>query len=140
MTGKFHRVLFVWMTLFGILLMTGGCAQVKEETGEKKDIDFTVVRENEIPEDLLADIEENKKEGFHTVFRDTEYLYIAVGYGEQQTGGYSVAVEKLYALEENIHLRTKLIGPKKGEQVHKASSYPYLVLKLELREGKVVFE
>lgn len=140
MTGKFHRVLFVCMTLLGILLAAGGCTQVEEETGEKKGVDFTVVRESEIPEDLLADIEENKKEGFHTVFRDTEYLYIAVGYGEQQTGGYSVAVEKLYAMEENLYLRTKLIGPKKGEQVHKASSYPYLVLKLELREGEVVFE
>ena len=46
MTGKFHRVLFVCMTLLGILLAAGGCTQVEEETGEKKDVDFTVVKES----------------------------------------------------------------------------------------------
>lgn len=140
MKGKIRNGLVVWMMLVGILLSVSGCSKEEEAFGEKRKIEFTVVRESDIPQDLLSDMEACKKEGFRTVFRDTEYLYLAAGYGEQKTGGYSVAVEELYTMDGKIHLKTKLIGPKKGEKVNKANTYPYLVLKLELREETVEFE
>lgn len=138
--GKIRRGLAVWMILTAIALCAAGCCQGEVEEGEKTKIDFTVMRETEIPKDLWNDMEEQKAEGFRTIFYDSRYLYLAVGYGQQETGGYSVCVEELYVVDEKIHLKTKLIGPKKGEQVHQANSYPYLVLKLEFREGEVVFE
>ena len=138
--GKIRRGLAVWMILTAIALFAGGCTQEKKTDGEKRKIEFTVVRESEIPQDLLSDMEACKKEGFRTVFRDSSYLYLAVGYGEQKTGGYSVAVEELYTLDKRIHLKTKLIGPRKGERVNKANTYPYLVVKLELREETVEFD
>ena len=126
--------------ILGIALFAGGCTGEKEADGEKRKIDFTVVRESEIPQDLFSDMEACKKEGFRTVFRDSSYLYLAVGYGEQKTGGYSVAVKELYTLDQRIHLKTKLMGPRKGEKVNKANTYPYLVVKLELREETVEFD
>lgn len=140
MLRKIKKAMAVAAAIAGLAALAGGCAQSQQQEGEKRAIDFTVVRESEIPQDLKEDMEASKKEGFRTVFRDTEYLYLAAGYGEQKTGGYSVAVEELYTMDEKIHLKTRLIGPKKGEKVNQVSTYPYLVIKLELREEDVEFE
>ena len=137
---RMQKVMAFCVAILGILLFAGGCAQEKKTDGEKRKIEFTVVRESEVPQDLLSDMEACKKEGFRTVFRDSSYLYLAVGYGEQKTGGYSVAVEELYTMDQRIHLKTKLMGPRKGEKVNKAKTYPYLVVKLELREESVEFD
>lgn len=130
----------VTVIAIGVMLTFTGCTQTVQSTQEKRNLEFTVMREADIPEELQTEMEKHKREGFRTTFRDTQYLYIAAGYGEQETSGYSVAVEELYQMGDNIYLKTKLIGPKKGENVNKVSSYPYLVIKLELREEDVLFE
>ncbi len=110
--------------------------------GEEKlmDLEYTVVRPEEIPETLAAEIEEKKEADFEITYSDNEFLYIARGYGAQETGGYSISVEECYLVENAICVRTVLTGPKVGEQVHKEPSYPYIVLKTELRDEKVNFE
>lgn len=104
------------------------------------DLEYTVVRPEEIPETLAAEIEEKKEADFEITYSDNEFLYIARGYGAQETGGYSISVEECYLVENAICVRTVLTGPKVGEQVHKEPSYPYIVLKTELRDEKVNFE
>ncbi len=73
-------------------------------------------------------------------YTDQEHLYIAVGYGVQQTGGYSIAVNQCYLTKNAIYFDTTLVGPSKGEQVNQAKSYPYLVVKTGYSEKSVVFE
>lgn len=133
----------VWTAMLCMVLQMTGCSQVidlSQDASEKTKVDYTVVKPREIPPDLIEQIEEQKEEEFRITYNDTEYLYIAAGYGEQKTGGYSVAVSELYAIDQRIYLQTKLIGPRKGEQVNHAKSYPYLVIKLEQRAGEVYFE
>ena len=62
------------------------------------------------------------------------------GYGIQETGGYSISVEDCYLSDTAICVKTRLQGPKNGEEVTKAPSYPFIVLKLELREEEVLFQ
>ena len=82
-----------------------------------------------------------KKEGdFRFTYSDNEYLYVARGYGIQETGGYSISVEDCYLSDTAICVKTRLQGPKNGEEVTKAPSYPFIVLKLELREEEVLFQ
>lgn len=121
--------------LFGIC----GCGYEEENTEKVCDLDFTVLREEEIPKELACVIQEKKTEPFHLTYEDNA-LYIAVGYGEQESGGYSINVQDLYLGKTAICFRTELLGPKKSEKVEDVKSYPYLVVKTEYREEKVVFE
>ena len=63
-----------------------------------------------------------------------------IGYGEQATGGYSIAVEECYLAEDGVHVVTNLLGPKKDTVVDTKVSYPYIVLKTEAIDGEVIFE
>lgn len=116
----------------------GGCA--KEKQIEKvKSIDYTVVPEEDIPEDLLEIIEPRKEVPFQLTFSDQSYLYIVKGYGEQETGGYNIVVNDFYQAEDTLYLDTELFGPSTDETVDSRISYPYIVLKIELIDMPVTF-
>lgn len=132
------RVLLVCLCVV-FLFSFSGCGYEEENKEKVSDLDFTVLREEEIPEELAQVIAEKKTVPFHLTFEDNA-LYIAVGYGEQNSGGYSIEVQDLYLGKNVICFRTQLIGPKKSEKVEEVSSYPYLVVKTEYRDEKVVFE
>jgi len=141
MKGKRWIAFFV-VVLMGVLcsVLFTGCALQSDETLKLRDLDFTVLSEGKIPEELKAKTEELKSAPFQLTYRDKEYLYICVGYGQQGTGGYSIAVNELYLTEQNIHVNTSLLGPGTEEKVSKTPSYPYIVLKTELLEQTVVYE
>lgn len=122
-----------------LLCLLTACSYQKESIQKVSDLDFTALREEEIPQELKAIIEDKKENEFHVTYED-EALYIAVGYGKQESGGYSIEASELYLGENTIYFRTKLIGPQKEEVVDATASYPYLVIKTEYREERVVFE
>lgn len=126
------------MVMLGSLLT--GCSLEKQDTEKIKDLDFTVVEEEKVPEELKKVIDEKKQNEFKVTFTDQNYLYIVVGYGEQKTGGYSISVNELYLTDNAVYIDTNLIGPTKGETTVEAPSYPYVVVKLEQREETVVFQ
>lgn len=105
-----------------------------------KDLEFTVIAEDNIPEELLGRIEEKKKEAFKITFEDKGFLYVCVGYGTQQTGGYSIAVNDMFETANAVYVDTNLIGPKPEEKSNQVESYPYIVLKTEFIDKPVVFD
>lgn len=116
----------------------GGCA-IGEMTDEKqKDLEFTVVAQKDMPEKLQEVIDEKQENAFQISFTLGDALYIAVGYGEQQTGGYSICVNELYETENAIVIDTTLIGPDSEEKVAESASYPYIVVKTEVIENKPI--
>lgn len=121
-------------------LLLASCAFLSEETIKLRDLDFTVLSEEKVPEELLTIIEEKKSMPFQITYSDNEYLYICVGYGEQETGGYSIAVNELYLTENSICANTSLLGPDISEKGNKTPSYPYIVLKTEYLDQTVIFE
>ena len=106
-----------------------------------RDLEFTVAPEHEIPEALLATINEKKANPFKLTYttKGNEYLYIAVGYGAKNTGGYSISVDDLFLSTNAIYINTNLIGPGK-DLATQAITYPYLVVKLEYMDKSVVFQ
>ncbi len=115
------------------------CSMSKEDGEKVQDLDFTVVEEKEVPPELLSMIEEKKKTAMKHTWTNEDYLYIIIGYGEQKTSGYSIAVEEFYLGKNAIYVDTSLIGPSKEETVNETLTYPYIVLKTEKREEPVVF-
>lgn len=140
--GNFSRGKWVLRILVLIFMMSaaGGCGVEKTDERKLEDLSYTILEDKEIPQEFLAVIEERKEQIFKLTYTDEENLYIAVGYGVQQTGGYSISVNQCYLTSNAIYFDTTLIGPSKGEQVNEAKSYPYLVIKTKYQEKNVVFE
>lgn len=121
-------------------LLAGGC-QVSKDDGKKvRDLEFAVVGDEEVPEELKQIITEKTAQPFKLTFSDEQNLYIVVGYGPQSTGGYSIAVKELYLTSNSIVIDTELLGPEKGENPAPETSYPYVVVKTENLENPVIFQ
>jgi hypothetical protein len=133
--GKYFVLAFIM-----VLGIFGGCGLEKTDDRKIEDLSYTILEEKEIPQEFLAVIEEKKEQMFKLTYTDEENLYIAVGYGVQQTGGYSISVNQCYLTQNAVYFDTTLIGPSKGEQVNEAKSYPYLVIKTKYSEKNVVFQ
>lgn len=124
------------------LLMLTGCAKEKDPLLKVKDLEFTVLSEDNIPEELKTVIEEKKTDAFKVTYQDNGFLYICIGYGEQISGGYSITVNDLYLTENAIYADTTLLGPEPGEETsakRNTPSYPYIVIKTEFVDKPVVF-
>ena len=116
------------------------CGQKQDAMEKIKDLEFTVLAEENVPEELLSAIEEKKQTAFKLTFEDQGFLYICVGYGMQATGGCSVAVKELYETTNALYLDTDLIGPGPEEKSNPVASFPYVVIKAEFVDKPVVFE
>lgn len=128
-----------WCCLLILTLLLAGCGAQTQKSEKQKDLDFTVMELEEVPEELRDVLEEKKKAPFKVTYEDDGYLYICVGYGEQETSGYSIAVEDLYLADQTICVDTELLGPGNGESTAAAATCPYIVLKLEYLDQPVVF-
>ena len=139
---KEKKIIVVLMAIFVLCLVLTGCKEEKDPTEKIKDLEFTVTAEENIPEALLAAINEKKETGFKVTYQDAGFLYICVGYGQQVTGGYSIAINALYETENAVYFDTTLLGPEPGQNTDKRNSpsYPYAVVKTEFIDKPVVFE
>ncbi len=122
----------------GLLCGLCGCSLMSTEEVKLRDLDFTILGEEMVPAELATMIEERKGETFKMTYSDNKNLYICVGYGRQETGGYSITVDELYLTEEAIHVQTTLLGPDVSEKGNKSPSFPYIVIKTEYLDQPVI--
>lgn len=123
-----------------LMFVLTGCTLLSQERIKLQDLEFTVLAEEKIPEELLSIVNEKKQGPFSLTYSDKDYLYICIGYGEQATGGYSIAVNELYETDSAIYVNTELLGPQPSEKSNPTPSYPYIVLKTEYLDQTVIFE
>lgn len=139
MIMKKWKIVFLW-SFMALAILLSGCGK-KQETVEKvRDLELTVVAEDMLPEELLKVVAEKKNLPFKFTFQDGGYLYICIGYGEQESGGYSITVEDLYLTENAVYVKTRLLGPAADVPIDGVKSYPYIVIKTEYLDYAVVFE
>ena len=134
-----YKLLEVLMVL-ALFVCFAGCAGNTDRTKKLNDLDFTVLSEETIPGELKVILEEKKQEPYKLTFEDNDFLYICIGYGKQDTGGYSIAVDELYQTEDAIYISTSLLGPGETEKGATAPSYPYIVVRVENLKLPVIFE
>lgn len=128
---------FVTIVISNLL---SGCSIEDTNRTKVKDLDYAIVNESDIPEEIMAMIEEKKAADFKITYELDEELYIVRGYGEQATGGYSIRIKDCYLTTNAILFDTELIGPRKGETTSASPSYPYIVIKMEKRDESTIFE
>jgi hypothetical protein len=123
-----------------MIISIRGCGLVKEENSKVRDLVFTVLDEDKVPEALKTIIDERKADPFKFTYSDKEYLYICIGYGEQLTGGYSIEVYDLYLGDHCIYVSTSLLDPDEISISNSTPSFPYIVIKTEYLEETVIFQ
>lgn len=136
LSNYFLRLFLYTICLGAMLGITAGCASKKEE--RLQDIDFTVVDDAQIPDELKTIIDQKKTGEFKLTYADQDELYIVVGYGKQLTGGYSIQFPDVYLTKDNIVVTSVLLGPEGEEPAN--ISYPYAVIKIEYRSEPVLFQ
>ena len=130
----------MYLAGFLLVLMLSGCISRPQKTEKLRDLDFTVMDKEKVPNELKTAILENRDLPFKLTYADQGYLYIAEGYGPQLKSGYSVEVTGLYETENAIYIHTNLLGPEKGEKTEEVTTYPYVVVKLEYIDKNVIFD
>ena len=136
---KKARIILAAVVLLTAMVLSG-CQMISSEKVKLRDLDFTIQSEDTTPKEVLNMVEEKKEEPFKFTFTDGENLYICIGYGKQDRGGYSITVDALYLTEDAIYVETTLLGPAEGEKGQKVASYPYIVIKTEALDQTVVCE
>jgi len=129
-------LLMIVITVLGIT----GCKTEDTDVKKIKDLEFTVVEDADLPGELKEIIDEKRENPFKLSYSNKDYLYIVVGYGKQNSGGYSISVDDLYLTSNAIYMDTNLIGPTQDDLVTQGVTYPYVVVKLEFLDKSVVFE
>lgn len=135
--GKMYLVV---LALIATALWLTGCSASKDNGEKVRDLDFTVVGDMDVPDELKKLIAEKQQQPFKLTYSDEQNLYIAVGYGVQPTGGYSISVNDLYLTDNSIVINTELKGPEKGENAGNEQSFPYIVIQTGYLENPVVFQ
>jgi hypothetical protein len=129
-----------WVAVFFVAALISGCGIKKEVEGEKREVFYTVVEELSIPEELKEVVERKKEQPFQISFATGEELYLAVGYGEQPTGGYRIVVEGFFETDEGLYLETNLFGPEKEDEVSGKPDCPYIVVKTTYSDKSIYYQ
>ncbi len=136
-------ILKKWVALLSgmaICIVIGACSIKKTDEKKLKDVDYTVVENEDIPKELKKLIENKQEEKFTMTYDNKEYLYIVAGFGAQPTSGYSVTVSEIYETKNSICFAPGLKGPDKTEEVNSIITYPYIVVKIEYTDKTVLFK
>lgn len=124
--------------LFGLCLLTG-CGIEGTPQEKQADLEYTLVAQEDIPQELLTQIEAAKAEEMKLTYSDGGCFYLVKGYGEQPAGS-SIQVLELYQTKDGIVFDTQLLGGGETEDEAGTSAYPYIVVKLLCDEQNVVFQ
>lgn len=130
----------ICVVLLMFVLLFDGCSVVKEDKEKIGDLQYAVVKQEELPEELKKQIEEQKTTPMKISYGDQGMLYIVRGYGEKGTDGYQVAVKELYETKHTIYIRTSLKGPESEAEAKKKKTYPYVVVKMPYCAKKIQFD
>lgn len=140
---KVWHSLFLHVVVIGVVMTANlicGCGVENTDGHKVRDLQYEIVEEDQLPDELKTKIEEKKAADFKLVYESDDSMYIVRGYGEQETGGYSIQIQEFYLTENAILFKTGLMGPAKDELKSAAPSYPYVVIKTENLDKNVVFK
>ena len=137
---KWKQVLMIMLSVLTVGIVLSGCTIKDGSDMRLRDVEFTVLAEDEIPSEFLDFIIGKQSDPFKLTYTTDQYLYIAAGYGKQETGGYSIAVKDCYMTENALVFDTELIGPSTSEDSIPGASYPYIVIKTERTDATVIFQ
>ena len=114
-----------------LCLAAWGCVRTLNLNGQKKNVEYVICKDSNLPDQLKTLLEEKKKNPGTFTYRNSRYIYLVVCYGKRAYSGYSVKIEECWRSEETLFLRTQLMGPAAGEDIVETDTYPYIVVRCQ---------
>ena len=138
MFSYFHKICLAAAFVFIFLFFLASCGKREEM---RREAEYTVCGKTDLPDELAQLIEKRKGNEFQLVYENTSCLYLAAGYGKQDTDNYAVAVKKIEETEKEIYADFILTGADRlsGKKAGEPSRYPYIVVCLGKSEKEVLF-
>lgn len=133
----------ILVLILSVLVIPGmqGCEfKIVPQEQEKREVEFVIVSEECIPQAVEMLIESRKEKEMKLTYVDGKDRYLIIGYGKQDTGGYSIYIKDLYATENALYVDTCLMGPAKENKIKEIPSYPVIVLQVWEMGLPVVFQ
>ena len=142
---KVKNTWIISILILVILIVLGmqlqGCDfKIISEEQEHREVEFVIVSEECIPKAVKSLIESRKENEMKLTYVDGKDRYLIIGYGKQNTGGYSIYIKDLYATENALYVDTCLMGPNKKDGIKECLSYPVIVLQTNELGLPVVFK
>lgn len=132
-------ILFLSVAVLMTSVLVMGCKITDINSDKVSELDFTVVEDKDLPVELKKLIDSKKENTLRMTYTTKDYTYIVVGYGTQETSGYSIKVNDLYLGKNAVYVDVSLMGPAADETVSETKTMPYIVLKIEKRDETVIF-
>lgn len=138
MNGWIKNIAFLLIMILAVLSTSGCNKKEKIQDIEKiKDIEFTVCDETNMPQQLVELINNKKQAPFKLTYGNKEYLYIVIGYGQQDRNDLCITVDELYLSDNAIYIDTTLTSKEPSRM--QIVTYPYIAVKCEQYNLPVVF-
>ncbi|HBB29988.1 MAG TPA: hypothetical protein DC000_12235 [Clostridiales bacterium] len=106
--------------------------------GRPKTVDFTVVEEDNIPAQIVEILPNYRMKEKALVCKVNDEIYVVVTRGEKSSAGYSVDIKKILLEtidnEQTVRVIAEFIDPKPGEVQAQVLTYPFIVVKTDLKE------
>lgn len=103
-----------------------------------KSIDFTEVSEDNIPTQIAEILPNYRMKEKALVCKVNDEIFVVVTRGEKSSTGYGVTIKKIYLEtidnEDVVRVVAEFTDPKAGEVQAQVLTYPYVVVKTELKE------
>lgn len=133
--------IFILTIMIAAGIQLQGCKfKIIPQEQEHREVEFVIVSEECIPTAVKTLIDSKKENEIKLTYVDGKERYLIIGYGRQNTGGYSIYIKELYATENALYVDTCLMGPSNETQVKEVPSYPVIVLQVWEMGLPVVFQ
>lgn len=119
------------------------------DDGERKEIDFYICDESEIPDNLAEIMNNKKKKAYELTYENGKYVFIAIGYGEKSKDNQVVVLKDIYETDKVIGVETTLYTDSFVDENEEyagrtsrfdKSFYPCIVIRCEKKDKPVYFK
>ncbi|PAB58767.1 protease complex subunit PrcB family protein [Anaeromicrobium sediminis] len=121
-----------------MILIIGGVFMMKKMFKGNKNVSFETVAEENIPEKIKEILPRYKNLERALACKVDDVVYVIATRGEKPTGGYTIKIDKIG--KEKIDEKNKVVvyttfkDPKAGDVVTQVVTYPYAIVKTDLKE------
>jgi len=122
-----------------IMLVIAAFYAVRFFMNDDKSVPFQELSEKEIPQKIQEILPRYKNLERALACKVDDEIYVIATRGEKPTGGYTITIDQIDLVKEEQD-KTKLIvyttfsDPKPGDVVTQAVTYPYVVVKTNLKQ------
>ncbi len=106
----------------------------------KEEITFETVEMQNAPKDIQTTVQQKWLEKSTFTIPSGEELYIIITRGEMPTGGYSVNIESIEKMNNELVVSYYYTDPKKDDMVTQAITKPFVISKIDMTNARVNFK